>query len=468
MDSSRSARASSTCRPRLLTALLLLGVLLLLLLAAGPSAMAGPKALILDPTASPSWTQSIAGPAAVSDGATDVVMLKRDVILVLGTLSNAAGKTDISLSKYAGDTRQWTKVWSGPGGDNDTARKMVLSSDGKWVYICGTSVKAASNNDLYVLKRSTKTGKLAWARKYDGPAHKIDMAVAIGVDALDNVVAVAWSQNAADFDYAVVSWTKSGAARWTWRWSGGVGNDLPYDLYVEPNGKCYVTGIMATSGGVSAVGTARLSAGGAKLWTKKYRGPENLGAGGSTMTPRPGGGVYIGGVALRAASGSDALLMRYSGNGARTIVAIDTGAGGTSNDVWWDVTVTSTRAIVCAGSTTAANADGRVCIYRPDGTVVLAGTKSGPWSDIFSCVAADDFGGWYLAGTHHTAAAIEHVFVYRSSLLQLAGTWSSEWGGATDGNAPTAMAVYDTSCAVVGTMNGGATGIDQLVMMFNY
>ena len=456
MSSSRSTNASATYRQRLLVALLLLGVLTILLLAVGPAAMADPKGLITDPTATPSWVLSLAGPAAAADGATDVIMLKRDVILVLGTLSNAGGDTDISLSKYTGNVKQWTKVWDGPGLGIDTARKMALSSDGKWVYICGSSTKAAANGDLYVLKRSAKNGNLAWAKKYDGPAHMNELAVAIGVDAKDNVVAAAWSQSAADIDYAVVSWTKTGAKRWTWRWSGGAGNDLPFDLYVEPNGKSYVTGIMAVSGGKAAAGTARLSATGGKLWAKKYLGPENLGAGGSTMVRRPGGGVYIGGVVARAATGNDGLLMRYSGTGSRSIVAIDDGSGGASNEVWWDITVASTKAIVCGGSTESAGlTHPRACVYRPDGTAVFEGTRIGPWSDAFTAVAADDFGGWYVVGTHHTAAAIEHVYVYRGSLLWHAGAWGCEWGAGTDGNEPRAIAVYDTSCAVVGQWNGG-------------
>ena len=418
--------------------LLMIGVLLIVMLAAGPAASAAPKGLIYDPTATPSWVQSLAGPAAASDSATDVVMLKRDVILVLGTLSNAGGDSDISLTKYAGGVLQWTKVWDGPGLGIDVGRKMVLSSDGKSVYICGTSTKAAANSDIYVLKRSTKTGKLAWAKKYDGPKHRNDFAVAIGADGSDNVVVAGWSQNAADIDYALVSWSKSGAARWSWRWDGGNGNDIPFDLVVEPTGQAWVTGMAAASGGKVACATARISAAGAKLWTKKYLGPEGLGAAGSTMARRPGGGVYIGGLAIRTATGNDGLLLRYSGSGSRTVVAMDTGAGGASNEVWWDIAVTSTKGVLCGGGTViGAVTHPRAAIYRPDGTPVFEGTAAAAWSDFFTTVATDGFGGWYVAGTHHTAAAIQHVNVYRGSLLSQAGSWQCEWGGATDGNAPT-------------------------------
>jgi hypothetical protein len=449
--------------------LIVIGVLLLLMLAGGPAASAAPKSIISDGTATPSWVNLVGGPAAASDAATDVLMVNRNTTLVLGTLSNAAGNTDISLTKYSGSVKQWTKAWDGPGLGIDVGRKMVLSADGKSVYICGTSTKAAANSDLYVLKRSVKTGKLAWAKKYDGPQHKNELAVAIGADAADNVVVAGWSQNAADVDYVVASWTKSGAVRWTWRWDGGNGSDMLTDLYVEPAGKAWVTGMMAAGGGKAACATARLSATGAKLWAKKYLGPDGLGAAGSTMARRPGGGAYIGGVVIRGGTGNDGLLMRYSGSGGRTVVALDAAGGGATNELWWDIAVTSTKGIVCGGGTVVGGVTHpRLAIYRPDGTAVGGGTWPALWSDAFTTVTTDKFAGWYVAGTVHTAAAIQHVVVYRGSLLPLAGQWECEWGGPTNDNAPAAMSVYDTSCAVVGQANGGATGIDQLVMMINY
>ena len=137
--------------------------------------------------------------------------------------------------------------------------------------------------------------------------------------------------------------------------------------------------------------------------------------------------------------------------------------------MWWDIAVTSTKGILCGGGSAIGGVTHpRVAIYRPDGTPVFAGTAAAAWSDAFTTVATDGFAGWYMAGTHHTAAAIQHVIVYRGSLLSQAGSWQCEWGGASDGNSPSAMAVYDTSCVVVGQWNGGASGMDQLVMMINY
>ena len=207
----------SATRSRLLVALLLLGTLLLLLPAAGPAALAGGKGEIGDPAATPSWVAMPAGPAAGNDAASDVLLLPGDVMLVCGSLSNASGNTDISLVKYKAGVLQWTQTWGGAGGADDAARKMALSPDGKYVYICGTAAKSAGNLDIYVLKRKVSNGNLAWAKRYDGSAHLADVAVAIGVDSSGNVIVAGGSVKAAgDSEYVVASWKASGKSRWTW------------------------------------------------------------------------------------------------------------------------------------------------------------------------------------------------------------------------------------------------------------
>ena len=454
---------------RPLVASLFLAVLLLFL-AAGPAALAGPRAIIIDPAATPSWVQTLAGPAAGTDAATDVALLGGDVTLVLGTLTNAAGDSDISLTKYRGSVKQWTKVWNGPGHSTDVGRKMVVTADGKWAFLCGTAMNSGGTTDIWVLKRSVKSGSLSWARKYDGPAHGNDVATAIGLDAGNNVVCAGSSMNAANADYAVASWKSSGARRWTWRWDGKQGGDMVFDLLVAGDGTSYVTGLVTVSGPKVAAGTVRLSPAGKKLWLKKYLGPAGLGAGGTSIAARPGGGIYVAGLATGAATAADGMVLRYSTRGGLTVVAIDQGAGGTTAELFWDVAVTPSKAVIVGGSSaTAGVSKPHVSIYRPDGTTVLTATAFTVGSDAFTQVAADAFGGWYAMGTKHTAPAVTKVWIYRNSLVPQAGLWSCDYGPDTPGNAPAAMAVRGVSCAVAGQVDtGGASGIDQLLLKIDY
>jgi hypothetical protein len=458
-------------RAHSLTVLLLLGVLLILLLMAGPAALAGPKGLITDNTATPSWVATPAGPAADADSAADVLLLPGDVMLVCGTLSNASGNDDMSLVKYKSGVLKWTQTWGGPAGGDDWARRMALSPDRKYVYVCGSGFKAAGNSDVYVLKRRVSDGSLVWAKRYDGPQHHGDVGITVGVDGTGNVIAAAVSVGATDGDYAVVSWTASGKARWNWRWDGKQGLDFPYDLVVTPAGDSYVTGASIAAGGKIQAVTARLSSAGKKVWLKKYLGDAGLGAAMASATARPGGGVYVAGWTTTAADANDATIVSYRPNGARTTVATDSGGAGAANEMYWDVAVLSTKAVIGAGFTTVgADQQPRAGLYSPAGAVLFQGTKGTAGSDTFSACATDAFGGWYVTAAIHDTAATQKVWTFRSSLLTSAGIWQSTYGPSlTTGYSAAAIAVRDASCAVVGQApSGGPTGIDQLVLMYNY
>lgn len=464
-------------RARPFVFLLVIGVLLLLMLAAGPAALAGPKSLIFDPAAMPSWVRTVAGPAAGTDSAADVLLLKGGVMLVCGTLSNASGNTDISVTKYKNDVPQWTQSWNGPANGDDgilppsPARKMALSPDGKYVYVCGHGTRAGGNVDLYVLKRRVSNGNLVWARRYDGPAHQNEIATGLGVDAAGNVIAACTSLNATDGDYAVVSWKASGATRWTWRWNGKVGTEIPYDLLVTGAGDTYVTGASQAAGGRIQAVTARLSPSGAKKWLRKWLGDAGLGAAMSSLALRPGGGVYAGGWVSTAGTANDAVIIRYTAGGARSSLGVDQGGGVATNEIYWDIAVLSTKAVIGVGSTEMGGVrQPRVAIFSPAGAPLFAGTRGTAGSDTFVACATDAFGGWYATATIHDTPVTTKLWTYRASVLTAAGVWSSEFGAAasTD-NVARNIAVRDASCAVVGQMPpGGLTAIDQLVLMYNY
>jgi hypothetical protein len=457
--------------------LLVTGVLLLLMLAAGPAAPAGPRSLILDPDATPSWVETVAGPAAGTDSAADLLLLKNGVMLVCGTLTNASGNTDISVTRYRNGVQQWTQSWNGPANGSDSiltlspARKMALSPDGKYVYVCGHGTRAGGNIDLYVLKRRVSNGNLVWARRYDGPAHKNDVATGIGVDAAGNVIVVGTSANDADGDYVVASWKASGAKRWTWRWDGKAGADIPFDVLVTGVGDTYVTGASEATGGRVRAVTARLTRSGAKKWVKKWFGDAGLGAAMSSLALRPGGGVYAGGWVTNAATANDAIVIKYTARGGRSTLGVDPGGGGATAEMYWDIAVLSTKAVVGVGHTQfGALQQPRVAIFSAAGAPLFSGTRGTAGSDSFVACATDAIGGWYAVATIHDNPATTRLWTFRGSVLSSAGAWASEFSPAASAeNAARNIAVRDASCGVVGQgQSGGPTGIDQLVLMYNY
>ena len=471
MDGTRSTRTSASVRrSRLLVALLLLGVLLILTLLAGPAALAGPKRVITDPTAEPSWVRMIAGPGAGSDAASDVLLLSGGVSLVAGTLSNAAGSTDISLTRYVDGEPSWAKSWNGAADGADLARKMALSPDGKYVYIAGASTTGAGRSVIVVVKRSAKSGALKWAKTDNAPGGGNELPTAIGVDAQGNVIVCGYFEGETGLDWVVVSWSASGSRRWDWRYDGGFGDDHPTDLVVSANGKSYTGGSVAMAGGTPAAATARISASGKRSWLKQYLGPEGLGASIMTLAARPGGGVYAAGATRRATTGLDGLLLLYSGKGRRTIVALDAATGGLTDEAFLDIAVGSTGAIVVAGSSAAGAAPRpHYVVYRPDGSTYTAATLATMGADTLTAAATDAFGGWYVSGTFHVGPADTRVFVHRGSVFPFGASWQSTTTLGAGGGDVAAMTVRDTSCAVAGQWNGGGpSGVNQYLMMFVY
>ena len=467
---STARRRPSRARARA-TLALVAGAVLVWGLIALP-AVAAPRAVINDPDATPSWWAGIAGALSGADSATDVVMARGDATFVCGTLQNAAGNADISVTKFLGSVKQWTRLWDGPDHLLDGADSMALSADGKWIYVTGAQMKPDGTADIVLLKRAASSGALKWARSYDGPKHKIDVPATVGVDRSGNVVVAGISENASNVDLVVVSWKSSGARRWTWRYDGaGHGFDMVQDALVEASGTTYLTGSITLAGSAATTVTARISPAGKKVWVRTYKGPDGEGAQATALTRRPGGGVYVCGGVRRAGSHWDGMVLGYAASGARTAFQFDNGGGGATDQFFNDLAVTSTKAVVAVGRFEMGGVSScRLLVYRPDGTVVSGAGFGGSWPDEFRAVATDDLGGYYATGTTHFAADQTRVFTWRASVYPSAGTWQSYWQAvASPSNQPTAIAVRGASACVVGSYaSGGVTGVDQLVLMYRY
>src|SRR5690606_6264849 len=117
-------------------------------------------------------------------------------------------------------------------------------------------------------------------------------------------------------------------------------------------------------------------------------------------------GIYVGGWVTTVVGDNDAAIVKYTPKGGRSTVAVDTAGGGATNDMYWDIAVLSTKAIIGAGY--AANAgvqQPHAAIYTPAGGSLFSGTMATPGSDTFIACAADAFAGWYLTGTIHDTPA---------------------------------------------------------------
>ena len=451
------------------------GVLLLFALGAGAPAWGagakGPHRIIFDATATPSWWYLYHGPGFSYDVATDVAMTKGGVAYVAGAVGTGAG-TDASLTKLVDGVAAWPepKTYDGPYHSVDVTSDIALGP-GNTVYTAGMSVGANGLFDILLVKWSS-AGAVQWARRYDGPARAHDQATALAVDSAGNVTVAGVTMSGMSSDWIVVSWSASGARRWTSSYTGGgLHQVMPRDLVVAPDRSVYASGASSVGADTTAM-TVRYSAAGRTLWKKTYAGPAGLGAVTLAAAVRPGGGVYVCGATASAGTGSDGLVMSYTPSGARDVFALDTGPGGASEQQFNDLAVTSTDQVVAVGSSAVgANEDCHLATYTTAGTIAGQVTIPGTWQDELVAVATDTFGGFYVTGTVHTAANKTAVFAARGSVLTGGGGWWSVWAPAfvSEDNEASAVAVRGSTACVVGRFSeGAAQGVDQLVLGYVY
>ena len=80
----------------------------------------------------------------------------------------------------------WTKRYNGPAiNPKDYAYAIAVDSSGN-VYVTGRSSGLDTGSDFATIKYDAD-GVEQWVRRYDGPRHSLDEAVAIAVDESGNV-----------------------------------------------------------------------------------------------------------------------------------------------------------------------------------------------------------------------------------------------------------------------------------------
>ncbi|HQK32923.1 MAG TPA: hypothetical protein PLZ92_14725 [Phycicoccus sp.] len=449
-------------------AFVLLCSILLLFLA--PSASGATKKIILDPAAEPSWQVAVNGIASrSSDAATDVIMTSGGVAWVAGAVEDQSGNHDLSLTKIVNGVRKWTKTYDAYGGP-DAARQLAVGPGGV-VYTVGLSYKSGAVGLLLV--KWSPGGAILWKRRYDIAAALIT-GTGVVVDKAGNVTVCgyeSWLMSSTG-KWVMRSYTPGGALRWKWLYAPGSGGTaVPEDICVAGDGSVYATGYLDNSGVQTAM-TVRVSAAGKKLWMKTYRGPDGLGATTSAIVRCPSGGVYVCGQVQTSAHNQDGLVMRYAPNGARRVFALDTAGGGTHNERFNDLTVTSTKKIIAVGSSSVSGTyDCRSVTYRSDGTLAVALTFPGTNGGGFTCVAADSMGGFVAGGYWWTSATNCELCAVRGSTLTGGGWWATLFPNpvASTAGRATAIAARGNVVVVVGEYESTVTSdSDQIVLGFVY
>lgn len=442
-----------------------LGALLALVLGGGLAA-----AIISDDSADPCWSVYVDGPDGGNDSATDVAVTATDVWMCGQADNGDVKKLDASLTRIpGGGDDSVTYLWNSVSSDNDANYDLAVR--GSYLYTAGASRNLSDNLDLLVIRWSTSTGAVLWAKRWNGAEKLDDLATDVAVDPDGNVIVCGKTRHASigGTDWVVVKYSPLGEKKWTWLCDGPVDIDLdePAEMLVDGAGNVYVTGKIVTGEFSSAAYTVKLSPGGVKLWGRRYAGPEPGYTAAWALARCPSGGVYVGGDTSTVATGFDMFVQRYSASGERTAFErFGETIPDTSAQLMNDLAVASNGEIIGVG--TQDDLYAAWCRWLPDGDVLVDRLDPTGEVQIWNGVATDAVGGVYLTGQGHDVLNHAVLTTTRWSVALNGAQWASELGANEYARAVRAIAVRGLTVAIAGYDEVDGLDNDQVVHIWSY
>jgi len=230
----------------------------------------------------------------------------------------------------------------------DVGHALAVDTDGNLIAVGGfsgtlkfgeTVVTTAGGSDIYVVKLSSSTGQVLWAKQFGGTSD--DFGLGVALDSSNNIYVTGTFQGTADFgggplksagsgDALVLKLTPDGAYVWA-NQIGGSGIDLANAVAVRDNrvvvagdfrNSIVVNGTTFTSAGDRDAFVAKLTTDGAYVWIRQFGGVGLDSA--SAVAIDSGGNVVVaglffddvnfGGDPLTSAGDSDVFLVKLSAN----------------------------------------------------------------------------------------------------------------------------------------------------------
>jgi len=196
------------------------------------------------------WERRHNGPANRRDQPTALAVDGEGNVVVVGSTENSMLNSDFFTAKYAAEDGAliWERFYNGLAAYNDVARAVAVDSKGNVVVTGFTFFDNRVFADFYTAKYAAEDGQLLWEVRYNGPANKTDGAIAVALDANDNVMVAGNSMGiASGFDYYTAAYVSdSGGLLWEKRYNGPINRDDSVvgncGLAIGPGGQIAVTG----------------------------------------------------------------------------------------------------------------------------------------------------------------------------------------------------------------------------------
>jgi len=197
--------------------------------------------------------------------------------------------------------QEWLQVYDGPAHGLDNAKELVLDAAGN-VYVTGFSQGNGTGKDYLTIKYSP-SGQVLWMARYDGPANGDDEANGIAIDAAGDIYVTGGSTGTGSgLDYFTIKYDPiTGNEKWTQRYNGPgwhYFDDAGQDVAVDSAGDIIITGYSEGFGGPPYrhhdCVTIKYGPDGDQIWENRYGESRNADEG-YKIAFDPDGNIYIGG-----------------------------------------------------------------------------------------------------------------------------------------------------------------------------
>ena len=304
----------------------------------------------------------------------------------------------IPSAPYGGVRQAWVARYNGTGNLDDVAEAVVIDNSGN-VYVAGDSEGSGTGSD-YVTIKYDSAGQQQWVARYDGPAHDFDEADAIALDKAGNVYVTGFSLGLGGyFRYVTIKYNSSGQRQWIAQYHGiGNGDDFALAIAVDALDNVYVTGQSFDSPLASDYATIKYNSAGQEQWVSRYNrfGGELNGA--TAIAVDAAGNVYVTGE-----SDYDYATIKYDPAGQEQWVARYDGVG----DSDWPsaIAVDGSGNVYVTGTSTGLGStfDYATIKYNWAGQEQWVARYNGPanYTDVANAIALDGSGNVYVTGSSH-------------------------------------------------------------------
>jgi hypothetical protein len=278
------------------------------------------------------WKQVYDGPGKYLDGPTGIAVDKNKNVYVCGFTASQDPVTKIPKYNYltlkynSAGIFQWAKCYDGPNNKWDMATAIAVDNSG-YVYVTGASTAAVSLKsgvDIVTIKYSP-AGSSIWTKIYDGPAHYFDVGRAIAVDSVNKRIFVT-GESSIDAVQAMVTLqyddVKTNTSPvWATHYKDPKGDFFSWGkaLVLDAKGKPYAVGDVDNANGNDYLTIKYNPTTGKQIWAKNYNGPntDSNDTVGSIAVDSLGN-VVVTGTSTGKAGNQDVATVKYSSaDGAR-------------------------------------------------------------------------------------------------------------------------------------------------------